>query len=203
MKIICIGRNYLDHIREMNNEVPEYPVFFMKGENALYHKKLPFFIPDFSENIHYELELVIRICKTGKNIEEKFAHTYFDAITVGLDLTARDLQKECIQKGEPWEKAKSFDFSAPLGEFIDLNDTPYPGSIKFTLTKNGKTVQNGDSENMVFSFSQIIAHVSKYNTLKTGDLIFTGTPAGVGQLKRGDKLVAGIGDRELLSLDVK
>ncbi|PLW94854.1 MAG: 2-hydroxyhepta-2,4-diene-1,7-dioate isomerase [Marinilabiliales bacterium] len=203
MKIICIGRNYLDHIKEMNNEVPEYPVFFMKSENALYHKNLPFFIPDFSKNIHYELELVIKICKTGKNIEEKFAHTYFDAVTVGLDLTARDLQKECIQNGEPWEKAKSFDFSAPLGEFIDLKDTPYPASIKFSLEKNGEIVQNGDSKNMVFDFRKIIAHVSKYNTLKTGDLIYTGTPAGVGQLNKGDKLIARIESKELLSLDVK
>lgn len=203
MKIICIGRNYLDHIKEMNNEVPKYPVFFMKGENALYHKKMPFFIPDFSTNIHYELELVIRICKVGKNIEEKFADKYFDSITVGLDLTARDLQKDCIQKGEPWEKAKSFDYSAPLGEFIDLKDTPYPGSIKFSLEKNGKIIQSGDSKNMVFDFNKIIAHVSKYNTLKTGDLIYTGTPAGVGQLQVGDKLIACIEDKELLNLDVK
>lgn len=203
MKIICIGRNYIDHIKEMNNEIPKYPIFFMKSENALYHKKLPFFIPDFSKDIHYELELVIKICKTGKNIEEKYANSYFDAITVGLDLTARDLQKECIQKGEPWEKAKSFDFSAPLGEFIDLKDTPYPDSIKFSLEKNGKIVQNGDSKNMIFDFCKIIAHVSQYNTLKTGDLIFTGTPAGVGRLNKGDKLIARIEDKELLSLDVK
>jgi 2-keto-4-pentenoate hydratase/2-oxohepta-3-ene-1,7-dioic acid hydratase in catechol pathway len=203
MKIICIGRNYLDHIREMNNEVPEYPVFFMKSENALYYKDLPFFLPDFSTNIHYELELVIRICKVGKNIEEKFADSYFDAITVGLDLTARDIQKECMQKGEPWEKAKSFDFSAPLGKFIPLNASGYPKSIQFSLKKNGEIVQNGNSENMVFSFRQIIAYVSKYLTLKTGDLIYTGTPAGVGQLAIGDKLIARIEDRELLSLDVK
>lgn len=203
MKIICIGRNYLDHIKEMKNDVPEYPIFFMKHENALYHTELPFFIPDFSQNIHYECELVIKISKTGKNIEERFAEKYFDQITLGLDLTARDLQKRCIENGEPWELAKSFDFSAPLGNFIPLSDCPYPKNIHFRLEQNSKIVQNGESKNLIFSFSKIIAHVSKYITLKTGDLIFTGTPAGVGQIHKGDVLEAFLEEKSLLRLRVK
>lgn len=187
----------------MKSDVPKFPIFFMKHENALYHTDLPFFIPDFSENIHYECELVIKISKTGKNIEERFAERYFDQITLGLDLTARDLQKQCIDNGEPWEIAKSFDFSAPIGTFIPLDQCAYPKNIHFRLEQNAKTVQNGESKNLIFSFSKIIAHVSQYITLKTGDIIFTGTPAGVGQIQKGDILEAFLEKKSLLRLRVK
>lgn len=203
MKIICIGRNYLDHVKEMKNEVPEYPVFFMKNENALIYNNLPFFIPDFSNEIHYECELVLRICKTGKNIEERFASSYYDAITLGIDFTARDIQKRCIQKGEPWEIAKSFDCSAPMGEFIPLNESGYPGEILFRLDKNGETVQNGNSKNLIFSFDHIISHVSKYITLKTGDVVFTGTPAGVGPVLSEDILEGYLAEKKILTVRIK
>jgi len=203
MKIICIGRNYLDHVKEMKNEVPEYPVFFMKNENALIYNNLPFFIPDFSNDIHYECELVLRICKTGKNIEERFAAAYYDAITLGIDFTARDIQKRCIQKGEPWEIAKSFDCSAPMGDFMPLTEAGYPDEILFRLKKNGQTVQNGNSKNLIFSFDHIIAHVSKYITLKTGDVIFTGTPAGVGPVVCNDVLDCFLADKKVLTVRIK
>lgn len=203
MKIICIGRNYLDHVKEMKNEVPEYPVFFMKHENALIYNNLPFFIPDFSQDIHYECELVLRICKTGKNIEERFASTYYDAITLGIDFTARDLQKQCIQKGEPWEKAKAFDSSAPMGEFISLESMNITDEILFYLAKNGEIVQQDSSKNMIFSFDTIIAYVSQFITLKTGDVIFTGTPAGVGSVKSGDHLEAYLEKEKVLDVRVK
>lgn len=203
MKIICIGRNYLDHVKEMKNDVPAYPVFFMKNENALIYNNLPFFIPDFSNDIHYECELVLRICKTGKNIEERFASTYYDAITLGIDFTARDIQKRCIQKGEPWEIAKSFDCSAPMGEFMSLSDAGHPNEIIFRLEKNGQTVQNGNSKNLIFSFDHIISHVSKYITLKTGDVIFTGTPAGVGPVAGEDILDCFLADKKVLTVRIK
>ena len=203
MKIICIGRNYLDHVKEMKNEVPEYPVFFMKNENALIYNNLPFFIPDFSNDIHYECELVLRICKTGKNIEKRFASSYYDAITLGIDFTARDIQKRCIQKCEPWEIAKSFDCSAPMGEFISLAEAGFPGDIEFRLEKNGAVVQNGNSKNLIFSFDHIISHVSKYITLKTGDVIFTGTPAGVGPVAPEDLLEGFLADKKVLTVRVK
>mgnify|MGYP000909550301 FL=1 len=203
MKIICIGRNYLDHVKEMKNEVPEYPVFFMKNENALIYNNLPFFIPDFSNDIHYECELVLRICKTGKNIEERFASTYYDAITLGIDFTARDIQKHCIQKGEPWEMAKAFDCSAPMGDFMPLSEAGYPGEIQFRLEKNGQIVQNGNSKNLIFSFDHIISHVSKYITLKTGDVIFTGTPAGVGPVACNDVLDCFLASKKVLTVRIK
>ncbi len=203
MKIICIGRNYIDHVREMKNEIPEYPVFFMKHENALIYNNLPFFIPDFSTEIHYECELVLRICKTGKNIEERFASSYIDALTVGIDFTARDLQRQCIERNEPWEKAKAFDHSAPLGEFISLKEWDFTDEILFHLTKNGEIVQQGNSKNMIFNFNQIISHVSRYITLKTGDVIFTGTPSGVGSVNAGDFLEGYLANRKVLDLRVK
>lgn len=203
MKIICIGRNYVEHIKELNSPLPEQPVFFMKGENALYYKDLPFFLPDYSDNIQYECELVLHICKVGKNIEERFANRYFDKITLGIDLTDRDAQKRCKERGEPWEIAKSFDFSAPIGEFIDISESGYPDNIDFHLELNGNTVQIGESRKMIFSFEKIIAHISKYITLKTGDIIFTGTPAGVGKLKKGDVLEAFLHDKSLLNLKIK
>ncbi|PKP03757.1 MAG: 2-hydroxyhepta-2,4-diene-1,7-dioate isomerase [Bacteroidetes bacterium HGW-Bacteroidetes-6] len=203
MKIICIGRNYADHVKEMNNEIPEYPVFFFKHENAIIHGNTPFFVPDFSNNIHYECELVLRICKTGKNIEERFAASYFDAITLGIDFTARDIQKRCIERGEPWEIAKAFDNSAPMGEFIPISETNYPSELVFRLDKNAQTVQNGSSKNLIFSFERIIAHISTYITLKTGDVIFTGTPAGVGPVRPGDLLEGYLAGKNILRVRVK
>lgn len=203
MKIICIGRNYHDHCAEMNNPVPSHPVFFMKPESALIYNDLPFFIPDFSNEIHHELELVIRIGKVGKNIPFKFAMSYIDAITVGLDLTARDIQRECIKNGEPWEIAKGFDGSAPMGKFIPWTEISDPSNINFRLLKNGVAVQTGNSKNMVFDFAQIISYISKYITLKTGDVIYSGTPAGVGPIEVDDTLDAYLEDHLLLSLKVK
>lgn len=203
MKIICIGRNYLDHIREMNSNIPTSPVFFMKSENALIYNDLPFFIPDFSDNIEYECELVIRICKMGKMIDEKFAHNYYDAVSLGIDFTARDLQKKCIQNGQPWEIAKAFDSSAPVGKFIDLKPDFLTNGINFKLEKNGITVQKSNSNNMIFSFNKIISHLSKYITLKTGDIIFTGTPQGVGKVEKDDLLTGWIEDELILSVSVK
>jgi len=203
MKLICIGRNYIEHAQELNNPVPAEPVFFMKPETAIVRAGLPFFYPDFSTDIHHEVELVLHICKLGKNISEKFAHTYYDAIGIGIDFTARDLQNNCKQKGLPWEIAKAFDGSAPLGDFIPKEEFADVFDIYFSLKKNGNTVQTGNSGMMVFNFNKIIAYVSKFITLKIGDLIFTGTPAGVGPVIKGDGLEAFIGEKPLLKISVK
>jgi acylpyruvate hydrolase len=203
MKIICIGRNYADHAKELNNPVPAAPVFFMKAGNAILRNNFPFFIPDFSNEIHYETELVIRICKLGKSIQEKFAHKYYNAIGIGIDFTARDLQQNCKEKGLPWEIAKAFDGSAPISEFIPLSDLKDREQIRFHLDINGETVQTGLSSDMIFSFEKIIAYVSRFNTLKTGDLIFTGTPAGVGPVKINDRLEAWLEDTKMLDFRVK
>lgn len=202
MKIICIGRNYAAHAAELNNPVNEDPVIFLKPETALITGKLPFFIPEFSQDVHHEIELVVRICKTGKRIEERFAHKYFDALTVGIDFTARDLQSELKKKSLPWEIAKGFDGSAAIGNFIpvkELNTEP----LDFSLKVNGETKQSGNSSMMIFSFSKIIAYASKFFTLKIGDLIFTGTPAGVGPVKKNDVLEGFISNQRLLNLKVK
>lgn len=203
MKIICIGRNYIDHARELNNPVPQNPLFFLKPETALIRAGLPFFIPDFSSDIHYEVELVLRVCKLGKHIQEKFAHTYYDQIGIGIDFTARDVQQVCKQKGWPWEMAKAFDGSAPVSSFIALNRFFDKYDINFYLKKNDQIVQKGNSGMMIFNFEKIIAYVSRFVTLKIGDLIFTGTPAGVGSVKEGDTLYAGIEDQPLLTINVK
>ena len=203
MKIICIGRNYLNHAKELGNSIPDEPLFFLKPETAIQPKGHPFFIPDFSKNIHYEVELVVKIDKSGKNIEEKFAHKYYSQIGLGIDFTARDIQEECKAKGLPWEKAKGFDGSAQIARnFIDkveleLND------ITFSLEKNGEQVQLGNSKNMLFSFDKIITYISKFYTLQIGDLIYTGTPEGVGPVKAGDKLKGFIGKKEMLKVMVK
>ncbi len=203
MKIICIGRNYSEHIKELNSPVPAEPVFFMKPDSALLTRNRPFYLPDFSTNVHYEVELVLRISKLGRNIQKKFAATYFDAIGPGLDITARDIQERAKKQGLPWLIAKGFDQSAPIGKFLpkesfkDLND------ISFHLDLNGKTVQQGNSSEMIFSFEDIISYISRFMTLRTGDLIFTGTPSGVGPLKIGDRLEAFIGDARLLTCPVK
>jgi len=203
MKIICIGRNYVEHAHELNNPVPDNPVFFMKPETALIRAGLPFFYPDFSNEVHYEVELVLRICKLGKHINEKFAHTYYDGIGVGIDFTARDVQNICKQKGLPWEIAKAFDGSAPVSDFIPVSHFHNIYDINFSLQKNNSTVQQGNSGMMIFNFEKIIAFISRFVTLKIGDLIFTGTPAGVGEVSVGDTLEAFIDEKSLLKLMVK
>jgi 2-keto-4-pentenoate hydratase/2-oxohepta-3-ene-1,7-dioic acid hydratase in catechol pathway len=204
MKIICIGRNYIDHAKELNNPIPESPVFFLKPDTALVRNNKPFFYPEFSEDIHYECELVIRINKLGKNIQKKFAHTYYNEIGVGIDFTARDLQSNCKKNGLPWEIAKAFDNAAPLSpEFVRIADFPDINSIPFRLDKNGETVQHGNSADMIFDFNELISYLSKFFTLKTGDLIFTGTPAGVGPVNIGDTLEAYVGDRLMLKCQIK
>ncbi|MCD4679727.1 MAG: fumarylacetoacetate hydrolase family protein [Bacteroidales bacterium] len=203
MKIICIGRNYVDHAKELNNPLPEKPVFFFKPETSLVRRNRPFFYPDFSEEIHYETELVLKISKLGKNIQEKFAATYYDEIGIGIDFTARDIQRDCKKKGLPWEIAKAFDNSSPIGIFIPVTEFKDTKNINFHLQLNDKVVQNGNSGDMIFSFEAIIAYVSRFITLKNGDLIYTGTPAGVGPVKIGDKLEAYIEDKKLLSFFIK
>ncbi len=203
MKIICIGRNYIEHAHELNNPVPAEPVFFMKPETALIRAGLPFFYPDFSKDVHFEVELVLHICKLGKHISEKFAHTYYDKIGIGIDFTARDVQNTCKQKGLPWEIAKAFDGSAPVSKFIPKENFSDPYDINFSLRKNDETVQKGNSGMMIFNFEKIIAYVSRFVTLKIGDLIFTGTPAGVGPVQIHDNLKAYIEDKKLLDLNVK
>lgn len=204
MKIICIGRNYSDHAKELNNPVPTKPVFFLKPETALIPKNMPFFIPDFTNDLHHEVELVVRINRLGKNIEERFAHKYYQEIGVGIDFTARDLQTECKEKGLPWEMAKAFDHSAPISQkFIAVESLKDLNNIPFKLEKNGLMVQEGNSKDMIFNINQIIAYVSQFFTLKIGDLIFTGTPAGVSQVHVNDELKAYIGDQELLHLKIK
>ena len=203
MKIICIGRNYVNHAKELGNDIPTEPLFFLKPDTAIQPKGHPFFIPHFSNDIHYEVELVLKINKTGKHIEERFAHTYYDQIGLGIDFTARDIQEECKAKGLPWEKAKGFDGSAQIGRnFIDKAELEL-NNITFSLEKNGEQVQLGNSKDMIFSFNKIIVHISKFYTLQIGDLIYTGTPEGVGPIKAGDKLKGFIGEKEMLKVMVK
>jgi acylpyruvate hydrolase len=203
MKILCIGMNYMAHLAELNNPVPENPVFFMKPETALIRAGLPFFYPDFSKEVHYEVELVLRFSKVGKHIQERFAHTYYQEIGIGIDFTARDLQRECRQKGLPWEMAKAFDGSGPVSKFVPLQSLNSPNDIAFSLKKNGELVQQGRSTDMIFNFNQLISYVSKYTTLKMGDLLFTGTPSGVGPVQTGDHLEAFLEDKKLLDIKVK
>jgi len=202
MKIICIGRNYVDHAKELNNPVPAEPVFFMKPDTALLKDNEPFYLPEFSNDIHHEIELVVKISKAGKHIQQEFAKNYYKQVTVGIDFTARDVQQQCKEKGLPWEKAKAFDGSAPVGKFIEV-DTSQINGLAFHLEINGETKQQGNTSNMLFSVNAIIAYVSKFVTLKTGDLIFTGTPAGVGPVKIGDKLRAYLGNQQLLEFEIK
>ena len=203
MKIICIGRNYADHAREMNNPLPAVPVFFMKPESSIIINNNPFFLPDFSSEIHYEAEIILRIIRLGKNIEKQFAHRYYQEVGVGIDFTARDLQRECIKEGRPWEMAKAFDGSAVIGKFVKKEKLAHPDAIAFQLDLNGQTVQKGNTKDMIFSFDDIIAYVSKFSTLKMGDVIFTGTPAGVGPVKINDHLVASVEGQVLLDFWVK
>lgn len=203
MKIICIGRNYAEHAKELKNEVPASPVFFMKPDTALLKDNAPFYYPTFSNEIHYEVELVIKISKNGKTIAPQFAHKYYEQITVGIDFTARDLQQQCKEKGLPWEKAKAFDNSAVIGQFIQISELKNKEQINFDLTLNENIVQQGISSQMIFNIDNIISYVSGFITLKTGDLIYTGTPAGVGPVKIGDRLIAKIEAEELLNFEIK
>ena len=203
MKIICIGRNYLEHAKELGNNIPEEPLFFLKPDSAIQPKGHPFFIPDFSKNIHYEIELVLKICKNGKNINEKFAPTYYKEIGLGIDFTARDLQEKCKKFGLPWEIAKGFDGSAQISNAFIKKENLDINNINFHLKVNNNLVQSGNSKDLIFSFDRIISYISKFYTLKTGDLIYTGTPAGVGKVNIGDKLSGFINNIERLAVDIK
>lgn len=203
MKIICIGRNYGAHAVELKNEIPEAPVIFLKPQNALLTEGKPFYYPDFSKNIHYEGELVLRIAKNGKCIEEKFASKYFDAVTVGIDFTARDLQDYQKAKGLPWEIAKAFDHSAVIGNFIPITEEQKESGFQFSLHKNGKEVQKGKTEEMINSFNRIISYASNFFSLNIGDLIFTGTPSGVGPIAIHDNFEGYLGDQRLLQVTIK
>ena len=203
MKIICIGRNYHDHISELKNKITKEPLFFLKPDTAIQPKGHPFFIPDFSNNIHYEVELVIKISKNGKNINEQFSHKYYEEIGLGIDFTARDIQQKCKELGHPWEKAKGFDGSAQIShKFMNKNDLDLK-NINFKLEKNQQRVQNGNSKDMIYSFDYIISYVSKFYTLRAGDLIYTGTPAGVGKVEIGDKLVGYLNEEKILSVNIR
>lgn len=203
MKIICIGRNYADHAKELNNDLPTEPIFFLKPDTALLKDNDPFYLPDFTNDLHYECEIVVKINKVGKNIQEKFANKYYDQISLGIDFTARDLQTKCKEKGLPWEIAKAFEHSAPISNsWIDISNKDI-NNIQFHLDLNDKTVQNGTTADWIFKIDSIIAYVSKFMTLKTGDLIFTGTPAGVGQVKIGDRLKGFIGEQLMYDFEIK
>lgn len=203
MKIICIGRNYAEHAKEMNAAVPTEPVFFLKPDTALIRDNQAFYYPDFSKEIHHEVELVLKINKAGKNISPEFAHKYYDEIGIGIDFTARDIQAKCKEKGLPWEKAKAFDGSAPIGSFMNKEEFADLNSISFHLAVNGKTVQKGNTKDLLFSFDAVVVYVSKFFTLRTGDLIYTGTPEGVGPVVVGDKLEAFIESNKMMEFEIK
>lgn len=203
MKIFCIGRNYADHAKELGNEVPEEPVIFMKPKSALLQGHIPFYYPEFTNELHYECELVLRIAKNGKYIQEKHAANYYNGITVGIDFTARDIQDELKKKGLPWEKAKAFDNSAAVGKFIDITPALNKKNINFSFTKNNEEVQKGNSADMLFSFDKIVSNISNYFSINIGDLIFTGTPAGVGECVVGDQLEAFMEKESLLAMEIK
>ena len=204
MKIICIGRNYVAHAKELNNEVPGEPVFFMKPDSSLLRNNDPFYIPGWTTDVHHEIELVLKINRIGKNIEKQFAHRYYHEIGLGIDFTARDVQQKLKEKGLPWEKAKAFDQAAVLGNtFIKKEELADAENIQFKLKVNGNTVQDGNSNLMIFSFDDIVSYVSQFVTLKIGDLIYTGTPAGVGPVKIGDRLEGFLEDKKLLDFEIK
>jgi len=203
MKIICIGRNYVNHIKELQNERPDEPVVFLKPDSAILLKQHPFVIPEFSEDIHHEVEILVKINKVGKYIEPKFAHNYYDEIGLGIDFTARDLQSKLKEKGLPWEKAKAFDGSAVIGDFLSKNSFNSLESINFELVSNGKVVQKGNSSHMLWKIDELISHVSQFFTLKIGDIIFTGTPEGVAAVKSNDILEGFIENKRLFKIQVK
>lgn len=203
MKIFCIGRNYAAHVEELKNETPGAPVIFMKPPTALLMDNKPFYYPDFSKDIHYECELVLKVCKNGRNIYEKFASKYYDQITLGIDFTARDLQEHQKSKGLPWEIAKAFDHSAVIGPWQDIAETEKNLSYHFRLEKNGKIVQEGDTSLMIYQANQIIHYISQFFTIQTGDIIFTGTPKGVGPIQIGDRYKAFLSNQEILNFEIK
>ena len=203
MKIICIGRNYADHAKELGNEAPKEPVFFLKPDTAISPKGHPFFIPDFTNNVHFEVEMVIKINRLGKHIEERFAHKYFDEVGLGIDFTARDIQEEVKAKGLPWEKAKGFDGSAVISRKFIHKSKVENNNINFSLLRNGELVQKGNTKDMLFDFHKIIAYISQFYTLKIGDLIYTGTPAGVAKVNPQDELEGFIEDEKMFSVKVK
>jgi 2-keto-4-pentenoate hydratase/2-oxohepta-3-ene-1,7-dioic acid hydratase in catechol pathway len=203
MKIFCIGRNYIDHAKELNNPVPDQPLIFMKPPTAMLRDGKPFYIPEFSNNIHYEAELVVKMSKNGKNIDPKFVESFYNELTLGIDFTARDIQKKLKEKGHPWEIAKAFDFSAVVGKWIDFPNEKKFKNISFSLQKNGKIVQKGNNKDMLFSINTIIVYLSKYFKLQIGDLIYTGTPAGVGKVDAGDILDGFIENEHLLHCEIR
>ena len=202
MKIICIGRNYVDHAKELNNPVPKKPLVFMKPPSALLVNDKPFYYPEFTEDLHYEAEIVIKICKNGRYVQPAFATKYYDQIALGIDFTARDIQQQCKSKGHPWEIAKGFDGSAPISKFVPIEEFD-EGAIKFQLKQNGVVVQDGNTKDLIFSFNDLICYVSQFFRLQLGDMIFTGTPAGVGPVKIGDRLEGYIEGKKMLDCEIK
>jgi acylpyruvate hydrolase len=203
MKIFCIGRNYADHAKELNNPVPTEPLIFMKPPTALVVANKPFYYPDFTQDLHYEGEIVLRICKNGRSVQPEFAHRYYDAVGFGIDFTARDLQDKLKAKGQPWEIAKGFDRSAPLSRFVPMEELKNAQDIDFQLKKNGEVVQDGHTRDLIFSFDTLIVHLSRYFTLHKGDYVFTGTPAGVGPVQIGDVLEGFIEGEHLLTCAIR
>jgi 2-keto-4-pentenoate hydratase/2-oxohepta-3-ene-1,7-dioic acid hydratase in catechol pathway len=203
MKLICIGRNYTEHIKELENEKPTDPVVFIKPDTAILLKKQPFFIPDFSNDVHHEVEILVKINKVGKHIDKKFAHKYYDDIGLGIDFTARDLQAKLKEKGLPWEKAKAFDGAAVIGNWMPKETIQDVNDLSFSLEKNGEVVQTGNTSHMLWKIDELIEYISKYFTLKIGDIIFTGTPAGVGRVNADDKLEGFIENKQMFSITVK
>lgn len=203
MKIFCVGRNYIDHAKELNNPIPSEPIIFMKPPTALLRNGKPFYMPEFSNDIHYEVELVVKIVKNGKHIASDYVKSYYNEISLGIDFTARDIQKKLKSKGHPWEISKGFDFSAAIGNWCEFSDEMKNNDLMFRLNKNGKDVQLGNSKDMIFSIDVLIMHLSKYFKLQIGDLIYTGTPAGVGQVNAGDVLEGYLGDEHILHCDIR
>ncbi len=203
MKIICVGRNYAEHAKELGNEIPEEPVLFMKPKSALLPPNTPFYYPAFTNELHYEVEIVLRVCKNGRYVDDAQAGEYYDAFTIGIDFTARDIQAELKKKGLPWEKAKAWDHSAILGNWVPFTTSILSKAIHFSLEKNGTKVQNGSSEDMIFPFNSIVSHISKYFSLNIGDLIYTGTPAGVGECVTGDLLEGFYEKEKMFAIDIK
>ena len=203
MKIICVGRNYVDHIKELNNKRPDSPVIFLKPETSIINKKQPFFIPNFSKNIQYEVEVLVKINRLGKAISPQFSHKYYNDIGLGIDFTARDLQNKLKKNGLPWEKSKAFDGSALIGKWLNKSEIKDLKSINFNLEKNGKIVQEGITSKMLWNIDELISEISKYFTLKIGDIIFTGTPSGVGRVEENDILIGRINQKECFSIKIK
>ncbi len=203
MKIICVGKNYLDHVKEFDNKIPKEPIIFTKPDTAVLRKGFDFYIPDFSSNIHYEVEILVKICKVGKNIQAKFSHKYYESIGIGIDFTARDLQTSLKENRLPWALAKGFDDAAVISDFIPKEQYKDVQNINFSLSLNGEVKQSGNTKDMLFSIDKIIAYISKYITLKKGDIIYTGTPSGVGPVSVGDKIACAIENQNLINLEIK